>query len=137
VLTVATRPGPATESQALRAVEPGDGGFVRNYVTTLLPMLAGLALLWAVFGAVGAGQDWLPAGGASAGWAVAVAAWLHRRGWATGTASAVAFAAPAVVVVTSALVGWLSPGGLVLAAPLTTVLAAALGMLAEPRRTAV
>ncbi|WP_116451380.1 hypothetical protein [Blastococcus litoris] len=133
MLPVAARPGSAAAAPASGHAEQGPVcGFLTDYAT-LLPLLVGLAILWAGWAAIAAGSGWLFACGASAGWAVLASAWLHRRGWAAGTVQAIAWVAPAVVAGMSAAAGWMSPAGLVLAAPLTSVLVAALGVLAGPR----
>jgi hypothetical protein len=75
---------------------------------------------------------------ASAGWPAAVAgvaaasassaASLYRRGWPPPLVHLVTWAAPAVVLAPLTALGELSPAGLVLWAPLTTMLAVCLAM---------
>jgi hypothetical protein len=137
VLTTAARPESAARSETRGDVEPRPvGAFLTDYVATVLPLLAALAVLWTGW-AVGSGHGWLVAGGATAGWVLLVVAWLNRRGWSAGVVHPVAWVVPAAVVGISAASGGLSPGSLVLAGPLTSVLAVAvvtsLGPL--PQRT--
>jgi hypothetical protein len=74
---------------------------------------------------------WPLALGAVLAWTAAVTVVLRARGWAARPLGEVA-GAPAVVLALPAVAGWLSPEGLVLWAPLTTVLAVGLGMVARP-----
>ncbi len=125
MLTTAARPELAARSETRGAVDPRPvGAFLADYVATVLPLLAGLAVLWAGW-AVVSGHGWLVSGGTTVGWVLLVAAWLSRRGWSAGVAHTVAWVMPAVVVGMSAASGGLSPGSLVLAGPLTSVLAVA------------
>lgn len=59
--------------------------------------------------------------------------WLHRRAWAPGLTHLLTWAAPTVVLAPMAALGSLSPDGLVLWAPVTILLAAALAMSQDPR----
>jgi hypothetical protein len=97
---------------------------------TLLPLLAAvLALqLWVPESGVG---TWPAAGAVVAGWAAAVAGWLRVRGWRAGAVLA-AVGAPAAVLAGSAVIGWLSPAGLVLWGPVSTLLAVAQVVPARP-----
>jgi hypothetical protein len=104
--------------------------FLTGFGATLLPLLAavvGLELSWQLL----AGSTWPAAGAVVTGWALAGAWWLCRRGWQVGTVLA-ATGAPAAVLAAPAALGWLSPAGLVLWGPVSTVLAAALAMAAQP-----
>jgi len=104
--------------------------FLTGFAGMLLPLLAavvGLELFWQLL----AGITWPAAGAVVTGWALAGAWWLSRRGWQVGTVLA-ATGAPAAVLAGPAALGWLSPAGLVLWGPISTVLAAALGMAAQP-----
>ena len=90
---------------------------------TLVPLLGGLAALqlgWELT----AGSTWGAAAAAVTGYTSAVAGWLRLRGWATRTVVAVICTVPAVLALPLA-VGWLSPSGLVLWGPVTTVLTVA------------
>jgi hypothetical protein len=114
--------------------------FLHRYTGTLLTLVAALAALqvgWQQLadstGTVG--PPWLPVGVAACGWALGVAAWLHHRGWPTGTVAAV-IATPAAVLAAPAAAGWLSPAGLVLWGSMSTVLAVALSLAAQPVGTA-
>jgi hypothetical protein len=120
------RPAVIGDSAAVRA-------FLARYSGTLLPLLAavtGLEVAWQRYAA----DTWPAAVAVVTGWALATAAWLHRRGWRPGTVRVVV-AAPAAVLAGPAALGWLPPAGLVLWAPVSTVLAAALAMAAQPPAT--
>jgi hypothetical protein len=130
----ALRPGrpasvpPAGDSAAVRA-------FLARYASTLLPLAPALIALqvgWELLthSAGAPGQLW-PAAAAASGWAVAVGAWTRRRGWPTSTVIAVV-AAPAAALAASAAAGWLSPAGLVLWGPVSTVLTVSLALAAQP-----
>ena len=97
---------------------------------TLLPLLAAVTALqfgWLWLGA----NTWPAAGAVVTGWALAGAGWLWCRGWpASGVLTVIAV--PAVVLAGPVALGWLSPAGLVLWGPVTTVLAVAVAMAAQP-----
>jgi hypothetical protein len=100
--------------------------FLLRYVTTLLPLLTALFPLdlgWELLG----GGSWPAAAAVVTGWTVAVAAWVRRCDWPAGVVLA-AGAAPAAVLAPPAALGWLSPAGLVLWGPVSTVLAGAVAM---------
>jgi hypothetical protein len=104
--------------------------FLTGFAGTLLPLLTavvGLELAWQLL----AGSTWPAAGAVVTGWALAGAWWMYRRGWQIGSVMA-ATAAPVALLAGPAALGWLSPAGLVLWGPVSTVLAAALGMAAQP-----
>src|SRR4051794_26419366 len=149
-MSTATLPPPTTgrvaDATSRQAAAPlpnaaaGDGSaaraFLLRYTVTLLSLAAALV-------AVQAGAQLLPEGAGTlgwgwpmsiaAGWALAVAAWLRRRGWATGTLVAVAVGAgPAAALAIPAAAGWLSPAGLLLWGPVSTLLAVALALVAQP-----
>jgi hypothetical protein len=122
-------PRAAGDSSAARA-------FLTHYTGTLLPLAAALVALQLgcqlLAGSAGTlGRPWPVAVAAVCGWAFAVAAWLHRRGWRTGTLINVV-CAPAAVLAAPAAAGWLSPDGLLLWGPGSTVLGVALGLAAQP-----
>ena len=136
--------GQATPSRAAQAPQPrpttGDSSAERaylfRYAGTLLPLAA--ALLALQLGgqlladrAGTSGPPWPVAAAAVAGWALAVAAWLRRRGWTTAGLVAVV-ACSALVLAAPAAAGWLSPAGLLLWGPVSTVLAVALALAAQP-----
>ncbi|MGY1682392.1 hypothetical protein [Geodermatophilus sp. SYSU D01176] len=104
--------------------------FLARSSGTLLPLLAAVIGLEVGCGRYAA-DTWPAAVAVVTGWALATAAWLHRRGWQPGTVRAV-IAAPAAVLAGPAALGWLPPAGLVLWGPVSTVLAAALVMAALP-----
>ena len=117
------RPAVDGGSAAVRA-------FLAHYSVTLLPLLAALVAL--EFGwELAAGTTWAAAAAAETGWALAVAGWLRMRGWRPSAVLLVTWA-PAAVLAAPLAVGWLSPAGLVLWGPVSTVLAAALVMAADP-----
>ncbi|MGR6965815.1 hypothetical protein ACU610_15250 [Geodermatophilus sp. URMC 61] len=97
--------------------------FLTRYSVTLLPLLAtgvGLQLGWGMV----TDPSWAAAAAVTAGWTLAVAAWLHQVGWQAGTVRTVTWTPAAAL----AGPGWLSPDGLVLWGSVSTVLAVALAM---------
>ena len=121
---------PATRSST---GSPTVRAFLRRYTATLLPPLAVLVGL----GLIGLGRpspvedSWPVAVAVTAGWGLAVAAWLTHRGWDAGTAHAVTWA-PVAVLAAPAGLGWLSAPALVLWGPVGTVLAVALTTALRP-----
>jgi hypothetical protein len=118
-------PGP-TPTSSYRTV----GRFLTGVAVTLLPLLAAVVALelgWPLLGA----NTWLAAIAVVTGWTVVNAGWLCLRRWPAGAVLTV-IGAPAVVLAVAAAVGWLSPTGLVLWGPLSTVLAVPLVMPAQP-----
>jgi hypothetical protein len=112
--------------------------FLLRYTGTLLP----LAVALAAFQCGGQlltnsveilGWSWPVA--AAVGWALTVAVWLHRRSWARGMLVSVG-AGPAAALAIPAAVGWVSPAGLLLWGPVSTVLAVALALAAQPQAPA-
>ena len=104
--------------------------FLTGVAVTLLPLLAAVVafeLGWPLLGA----NTWSAAIAVVTGWTVANAGWLRLRRWPAGAVLTV-IGAPAVVLAVAAAVGWLSPAGLVLWGPLSTVLAVPLVMPAQP-----
>jgi hypothetical protein len=129
--TVEVRASPAVDGP--RAVRR----FLAGYVGTVLPLVAGAAVLvlaWELLadGVPAAGPRWAAAAVAVTAWAGAVVLWLHRRGRRRSTLHVVAWAGPAAVLAVPAAAGWLSPDGLVLWGPVTSVLAVALAMAERP-----
>jgi hypothetical protein len=113
----------AVSATAVRAFLVGYGG-------TLVPLLAGLVALelgWTWLD----GGTWPAAAAAVTGWSLAAAAWLHRRHWPSSTVGAVA-GAPAPLLAGPIALGWVSPDGLVLWGPMTTLLAVACVMTMQP-----
>jgi hypothetical protein len=109
------------------AAPPIARAVLTEYARTLLvPLLALAALLtgWALTGAGG----WAAAVAAVAAWSACSAGWLRRRAWSPARVHLVAWAASTVLVTPLAALGWLSADGLVLWAPVTTVLAAGLAL---------
>jgi hypothetical protein len=106
--------------------------YLLTYLHDLTVLLGGPTLLlfgwnWASSTTWAAGHPWPAAVAATTGWALGVAGWLRRRGWPGARLHAVSWAAPVAVLVPLTWPGWISPDGLLLWAPLTTVLAVALG----------
>jgi hypothetical protein len=148
-MTTATMPSPTAERAPAALPRPArtpDGrpagdfsairAFLSHYTGTLLPLTAALIALhfgWHLLAgrAAAAGQSWPLAVTAACGWALAVAAWLVRRGTTTATLVTVV-AGPALVLAAPAAAGWLSPAGLLLWGPVSTVLAVALALAAQP-----
>ncbi|MGY1623927.1 hypothetical protein ACI789_17150 [Geodermatophilus sp. SYSU D00965] len=104
--------------------------FLLRFTATLLPLVATMAGLEAGWQLL-AVDTWATALGVVAGWALAAVGWLRRRAW-RGAAVLVVIGTPAAMFAASAVPGWLSPAGLVLWAPVSTVLAVALVMAAHP-----
>jgi len=114
-----TGPQAAADHPAVRTLLAG-------YAVTLVPLLVGLTALelgWELT----AGTTWSAAAAAKTGWALAVAGWLHLCGWRLRSVLWATWA-PAAVLAAPLTVGWLSPAGIVLWGPVTTVLTVALTM---------
>jgi hypothetical protein len=112
-----------------------DGSTARRvlsgYFRLLSVPLAGalcLAAGWTLLPATG----WATAAGAMAVWSSAVLAWLHRRRWRAAPAHLAAWAAPAALLAPMAALGALSPSGLALWGPVSTLLAIALVAASDP-----
>jgi hypothetical protein len=123
---VIPRPGDRREATTVRS-------FLRGYLQSLTVLLGGLALLlvgwtWASSTTWAAGHPWAAAAAATIGWFLAVAGWLIRRGWHGARLHAGSWATPIAVLLPLIWPGWVSPGGLLLGAPLVTVFAVALAM---------
>ncbi len=104
--------------------------FLIGVSVTLLPLLVAVVALqlgWARLGA----NIWSVAGAVVTAWALAGAGWLWWRGWPAGAVLTV-IGAPVVVLAGPAALGWLFPAGLVLWGPVSTVLAVAVAMPAQP-----
>ena len=123
------RPAPSAASPAV-SDDSTVARFLIGVSVTLLPMLAAVVALqfgWSRLGAT----TWPAAGAVVTGWALAGAGWSWCRGWPANAVLTV-IGAPAVVLVGPAALGWLSPAGLVLWGPVTTVLAVVAAMPAQP-----
>ncbi len=101
-----------------------------GYCATLAPLVAALVALEAGWVRSGA-ASWPAALAVVAGWSLAVAAWLRRRRWPAAAVDIVVWS-PAVVLAGSLWLGWLSPAGLVLWGPASTVITVALTLSARP-----
>ncbi|MGY1739108.1 MULTISPECIES: hypothetical protein [unclassified Blastococcus] len=104
--------------------------FLTGYAVTVLPLVAGLLALQGGWIRSGAGS-WPAAAAVLAGWSLAVAAWLRSRRWPAGTVDLVVLA-PVLVLAGPLSLGWLSPGGLVVWGPVSTLLTVALASSAGP-----
>lgn len=123
------RPAPSAVSAAVS----GDRTVARFLIgvsVLLLPLLAAVVALQLGWSRLGA-NTWSVAGAVVTGWALAGAGWLWCRGWSAGAVLTV-IGAPVAVLAGPAALGWLSPAGLVLWGPVTTVLAVAVAMPAQP-----
>ena len=113
--------------------------FVAGFIATLFWLVIGWATLlvaWELLadGVVMAGHRWAWAAAAATAWGSAVGICLSRRGWRGSAVHGVAWGGPAAVLAMPAAAGWVSPDGLVLGVPVTSILASALAMSAGPRR---
>lgn len=134
LLTEAASPCAAVTQLQSSASSPAPTvpAFLAGYALLLLAPLLGL-----VAGLTGwfltTGSGW-PAGVAAvAAVAMSNGLWLHRRAWAPALTHLVTWAAPTVVLAPMAALGSLSPDGLVLWAPVATLLAVALAVSQDPR----
>jgi hypothetical protein len=118
------RPRPSAPTLTARAVLAG-------YARTLLVPLIGLVCLLAGW-LLTAASGWPAAAATVTAWAVGSAAWLYRRGWSAAAVHRVTWMVPALVLTVTAVPGWLTADGLVLWAPVTTLLAAALTLTDQP-----
>jgi hypothetical protein len=128
---------PALPSPPPSSPTPAAGGdspartFLTGYAATLLlPLLVPIAALelgWLRF----TETSWPAAVAATVAWAMAVGAWMRRRGW-PGRAALTVLGAPAAALAVPAALGELSPSGFLLWALVSTALAAALAMAAQP-----
>jgi hypothetical protein len=128
-MTTVTLPPPTIQSTPASTVSAA-ARFLTSWAVTLLPLLAAVVALelgWPLLDA----DTWPAVAAVVAGWALAAAGWLRRRGWPV-RASLEVLGAPAAVLAGPAALGWLSPSGLVLWGPVSTVLAVALAMAAQP-----
>jgi hypothetical protein len=111
--------------------------FLARYVRTLAVLLISMAALllgWNLASGAdwASSHPWLTATAATSGWVIAVAGWLRRRGWPGTTLPAVTWAAPTVLLLPLVWLGRLSPDGLVLWGPVSTLFVVAFAMAAAP-----
>jgi hypothetical protein len=123
--------GPLDTPSASGSHEVRVRAFLANYAITLVVPLVGLVVLltgWTITTAGG----W-PAAVAAVGiFAAGSAAWLHGRAWSPALVHLVSWVAPAALMTPAAALGRLSADGLVLWAPVTTVLAVCLMLTHQP-----
>jgi hypothetical protein len=107
--------------------------FARTLALLVLSMAA-VVLGWSLASGTdwASSHPWLTATAATTGWGLAVAVWLRRRGWRRGTVHLVTWAAPAIGLLPLVWLGWLTPDGLVLWGPASTLFAVAFAMAADP-----
>ena len=134
------RPAPASErrhtGEPSAAASASARAFLVRYTRTLAALLIGIAALllgWDLTSGTEqvSGHQWLTAIAATTGWVLAVGVWLCRRGWTGGTVHVVTWATPALLLLPLAWLGWLSPDGLILWAPVSTLFAVAFAMAAD------
>ena len=121
---------------AARASRPRDASVLavlRNYAGSLVVPLLGLVAL-PTWWTVTASGGWPAAVAAVTTWAAGSAAWLRRRAWSPALVHLVSWVAPAGLSISSVALGLLSADGLVLWAPMTTVLAVCLVLTHQPLR---
>jgi hypothetical protein len=99
------------------------GGWARTLLVPLIVLVA-LPVGWTLSTAGG----WPAAVAAVATGSALSAGWLHLRGWPPALVHLVTWAAPAAVLAPLAALGELSADGLVLWAPMATVLALCLAL---------
>ena len=134
-------PGPRPTTPPRRGGEPRPArSFLGGYACTVAGLLTGLVAV-VLAGRVVSGAPWVDAHpwpaaiAATLAWQVGAGAWLRRRAWPSATVHAVTWIAPTVLLAPLVGPGWLTAAGLVVWAPATTVLAAALAMAADPGAT--
>jgi hypothetical protein len=119
-------------ARSVAVPDSATAGFLRRYVRTVGVLgvaTAALVLGWTL----AAPGTWLPAVLVSAGWSVAVAAWLVRTTSLGRIAVHLcAWGAPAAVLLPLTAPGWLIANGLGLWWPLSTLLAVALALPQRP-----
>jgi hypothetical protein len=127
--THAGRPGTAPSAPAR--------GLLTEYTRTLAALLVSMAVLLLGWRLVAdtewvSSNPWWTAVAATTGWALAVATWLRGRGWRRRTVHVVTWAAPAALLLPLTWIGWVLPSALALWAPLTSLIAVACAMAADP-----
>jgi len=130
-------PGPGHAGPSGPVLSAPARGFLARYARTLAVLLISMALVLVVSSLVSttewvSSHPWSTATAATTGWVLAVAPWLRRRGWRRGTVHAVTWAAPTALLLPLVLIGWVSPGALILWGPLTSLFAVACAMAAAP-----
>jgi hypothetical protein len=134
---LAPTPDPAHTGQPSAAMSPPARAFLARFAQTLAVVLLSMAALLLGWNLV-SGTDWasshpwLAATAGTTGWFLAAAVWLRRRGRRRGPVHVVTWAAPTVALLPLAWLGWLTPDGLVLWAPMSTLFAVAFAMAVDP-----
>jgi hypothetical protein len=132
-MCVTTLPPSPRESSVPISGDATVARLLTGWAVTLLPLLAAVVALelgWSVLATV----SWPVTAGGVAGWALASAGWLSHRRWPAGHVLTV-IAGPALALALPGALGELSPAGLQLWGPVSTVLAVALAMTIQPRLT--
>ena len=133
----APAPDPGHTGQPSAARPAPARAFLARFARTLSVLLLSMAALllgWSLASGTewASSHQWLTATAATTGGGLAVAVWLRRSGWRRGTVHAVTWASPTVVLLPLVWLGWLTPDGLVLWGPVSTLFAVAFAMVADP-----
>ena len=127
----------ATSARRPGTVEAPARAFLARYTRAVAVLLVGSAVVLLGRSVLSTGEwvsghPWSTAAAGTLGWVLAVAGWLRRRGWRRAAVHAVSWAVPAALLLPLVTIGWVSPGGLALWAPVTTLLGVACAMAADP-----
>ena len=133
----ATTPDPGHAGQPSAAMSASARAFLARFARTLAVLVLSMAALLLGWDPVlgtdwASSHPWLTATAATSGWVLAVAVWLRLRGWRRGPVHVVTWATPTVGLLPLIWLGWLTPDGLVLWGPVSTLFAVALAMAADP-----
>ena len=120
---------PVTSKAA--GIDPALRRLVVGYARMLFVLLAASAALVTGLTLLRV-NGWAPTTAAVAGWSLAVAAWLHHRGWPAATAHLAASGAPAALLGPLPALGWLTAAGLMLWGPVSALLSIALAASYDP-----
>ncbi len=140
---VAERPAPTPDPRSTwrpsAARSAPARAFLGRFAWTLAVLLLGMTALllgWNLASGTdwASSHPWLTATAATTIWVLAAAVWLRRRGWRRRPVHAVTWTAPAAGLLPLVCLGWLTPDGLVLWGPVSTLFAVALAMAADPMR---
>ena len=130
-------PDPRSTWQPSAARSAPARAFLARFARTLAVLLLSMAALllgWNLASGTdwASSHPWLTATAATTIWVLAAAVWLRRRGWRRRPVHVVTWAAPTVGLLPLVWLGWLTPDGLVLWGPVSTLFAVALAMAADP-----